>query len=239
MEGFPQLDTGKRKRSPAVNLVNVPIPFPCDGPTQLQDGLLVSPGDSLPLPKRPRLPEKPPLPADVSGSPCLLVSLPPGILQAVFSYLDPPSLGRLIRVNRLCRDLLDSRRPLPSDTTVVCSQNARCDGEAHYGPRCQDVVWQTSRKAHAPGMPQPIQGMAECEQFALSFGITCQFCGALPIPVSAYQGTSPSLPIEYSVRVLWPFRTRSCIQCLAPRLRKVSHGSACRLIPILTSLLGL
>lgn len=220
MEDFTQFDAGKRKRSPADNLVNVTIPFLYNDSNQPPDALSDSPNETLPLSKRARLPEKPPVPDTGSLCTSSLMSLPPGILQTIFSYLDLPSLGRLIRVNRTCRDLLDSRRPLPPDQTVPFSLNGR-HYEKNLAPlRRQDIAWQISRRRDAPSMPRPMDGVNEREQFALSFGITCQFCGAFPVPVKAHS-TSRSSPIEYSVRVMWPFKVRSCVSCLSPLLKKV------------------
>lgn len=237
MERSSQLGTGKRKRSPADNLVNISIPFSYDGPDQLQDVSSSSAKDRLPLPKRPRLPEKPPLPDD-EPSPVSLVSLPPGILQAVFMNLDPPSLARLTRVSHLCRKLLDSRLELPSEKREHPLHDCDRVKNNSFAMRNQDAIWQVSRRLHAPGMPQPKGQLAECELFALSFGITCQFCGAFPVPVSNSHGKVGSMIVEYSVRIVWPFKVRSCMQCLAPRLRKVRQDIIARIILPLTTVIG-
>lgn len=231
MEDLAQLDTGKRKRSPVDSLTNVPIPFLIHDSNEPQPGLPVHLDERLPLPKRPRLPEKPVVPGTEPGIASGLMSLPPGVLQTVFLYLDPPSLGRFIRVSRTFRDLLDSRRPLPPDQMVHFTHNGRGYETNSSSLSSQDLAWQASRRRHVPSMPQPMEGLPECELFALSFGITCQFCGALPTPIVLSPGKRRTMPIEYSVRVIWPFKVRACMQCLTPRLKKVTFSP--RLIMVL------
>lgn len=236
MEDLPQLDTGKRKRSPADSLVDVPIPFPYHGSEKSTEDSSVNSSVSLPesypLPKRPRLPAKPSIPESGSVPTSALVSLPPGVLQAIFSYLDPPTLGHLMLVNRYCRDLLDSRYALPSDQTFCYSHKGRTYETDVFSSHYQDAIWTTSRRRHAPSMPQPMKEMSEREAFALAFGLKCQFCGVSSSSVTQeVQGTSQSVPAVSNVRVLWPFRVRSCMQCLTPRLKKVTFDSLLRLPP--------
>lgn len=234
MEDITQSDTGKRKRSPVDSLVNVPIPFSSNGLSQSVVESSTSPTENLPLPKRARLPEKPPIPDSGSASRSSLASLPPGVLRAIFSNLDPPSLARLIRVSCTFRDLLDARRQLPPDEVVSLPRNSR---RYHKDPSpllSQDGIWQISRKRYAPSMPQPLRDLSECQLFALSFGITCQFCGVLPIPVSNSSDTWRPVQAEYSVRVMWPFKVRSCVSCLAPFLKKVTLQLDCFVSSILT-----
>lgn len=218
MEDFSHPDTGKRKRSPADSLVNVPIPFFSHyDSNQSVHGSSTILLEDYPVPKRLRLPMKPP-PQD-SG----LSSLPPGVTQTIFSYLDPPSLGRLVRVNRCFQALLDPRFPLPSGRTFHYNYKDHSFQANTFPVRSQDAIWTISRRRHAPSMPRPTEGLSEREYFALAFGVACQFCAVHPPQATrrSHDVWKPA-PGESSVRVLWPFRIRSCMQCLAQRLKKVN-----------------
>lgn len=238
MEDITQSDTRKRKRSPVDSLVNVPVPFSSNSLSQDVSGSPTSPTEDLPLPKRARLPKKPPAPDSGSASTSSMTSLPPGVLQAIFSNLDPPCLARLIRVSRTFRDLLDARCQLPPDEAVNVSHNGLRYRKNSSPLLSQDNVWRLSRRRYAPSMPQPAKDTPECELFALSFGITCQFCGVLPTPVSKSGDTWCPVPAEYSVRILWPFKVRSCMPCLASRLKKVILQLDSVMSSILTRSLG-
>lgn len=216
MEDFPQPDTGKRKRSPAASLVNVPIPFPSQyGSKHSLPGTSISLAEEYPPSKRLRLPMKPPVPD--SG----LMSLPAGITQTIFSYLDPASLGRLICVTRRFQALLDPRFPLAPDQIFQYEHNGYSSATIPCPVRSQDSIWTTSRRRHAPSMPKPAEGLSERDLFALAFGTVCQFCGQRP-PRGTRKFTWHPIRGEPSVCTLWPFKIRSCMQCLAPRLKKVN-----------------
>lgn len=217
MEDFPHSDTGKRKRSPADSLVDVPIPFPSHyDSNQSPHGSFILPLEDNPASKRLRLPMKPPL--KDSG----LSSLPPGVTQTIFSYLDPPSLGRLSCVNRRFQALLDSRFPLPSDRTFRYSYKGHSFQTNTCPVRSQDAIWTISRRRHAPSMPKPMEGFSEREYFALAFGVACQFCAIRPSQAMRRSHTVwKPVSGESSVHTLWPFRIRSCMQCLVSRLKKV------------------
>lgn len=221
MEDFPHPDTGKRKRSPADSLVDVPIPFSSQYDfNQSLHGSVITPLEDHPASKRLRLPLKPP--PQESG----LSSLPPGVIQIILSHLDPPSLGRLIRVNRRFQGLLDSRFPLPSDVGLRHSYKGHTFSTNTSPIRSQEIIWTISRRRHAPNMPKPMQGLSERDHFALAFGVACQFCAVRHSQAArrSHDIWKPA-PGESSVRTLWPFKIRSCVQCLAPRLKKVySHS---------------
>jgi len=201
--------SGKRKRSP-VNLVDVSIPiFP--PPDFIHGGLEeshVSPPDTYPLPKRPRLPPKPPV---ITSS---LESLPPAVLQHIFSYVDPLSLSCLICVNRHFRNLLDSRYELPQHS----------NGAGHslaLHPR--ESIWSVSRRRFVANMPRPMSTMSEQAQFLLAFGSKCQFCGIRSSRVES-TNTWYESSLSNPVRIIWPFKVRSCTDCIRSRVRKVNQS---------------
>lgn len=200
------LSTGKRKRSPG-NLVDPPIPI-SSPQTVGPDSPAVLEGH--PLPKRPRLPSKPPVHAvEHIGT---ILDLPSSVLQHIFSYVDPLSLGHLVCVNQRFRCLLDQN----------CHLYVHKEKHDVYPVRPQDSIWSASRRRCVPNMPRPMNGLSERAQFALSFGTGCQYCGK----TSPTNGTNSSDswqagPGPDAVRTIWPFKIRSCTECLLPRLRKV------------------
>ncbi|EXJ86947.1 hypothetical protein A1O3_03901 [Capronia epimyces CBS 606.96] len=135
------------------------------------------------------------------------------ILQHIFTFVDPISLGRLIRVNRSFRSLIDPAVSLPQASGQV----------KHLTIRSQDLIWTISRKTFIQGFPKPMNAMNEIEMWRLALGRRCQYCNR-----KARQG-EPSLPrlspwnagpgME-NVRTIWPFRVRCCGKCLEPRLIK-------------------
>lgn len=216
MEDLPQPDTGKRKRSPAASLVDVPIPFPSQyGSKHSFPGPSLGLAGENPPSKRLRLPMKPPVPE--SG----LMSMPAGVVQTIFSYLDPATLGRLICVNRRFQALLDPKLPLPSDQIFRYEYNDHSFQMDLCPVRSQDSIWTISRRRYAPSMPKPVEGLSERELFALAFGTLCQLCGHKS-PRGSRKFTWHPVRGESSVCTLWPFKIRSCMQCLVPRLKKVN-----------------
>jgi hypothetical protein len=146
-----------------------------------------------------------------------LGDLPPEILQRIFTFLPPMSLGRLICVNRYFRSLVDPAIPLPP-----------ASGQVRYlNPRSQELVWATSRKRFLHGFPKPMLGMGELQMWRLVQGRSCQFCGRLSRTTQETASTSPweAGPGPLNVRTIWPFRIRSCGRCLEDRIVKVGISS--------------
>lgn len=144
-----------------------------------------------------------------------LVDLPPEIQQHIFTFVDPVSLGRLIRVNRRFRALLDPAVSLPPAS----------DHKMQLAMQTQDLIWAISRRTFLQGFPKPMDKMTELEMWRLVRGRSCQFCGessqkAEPFPASDPWSAGPG---PEGVRTIWPFRIRSCASCLQPRLVKVNH----------------
>ena len=146
-----------------------------------------------------------------------VTDLPPEILQHVFSYVDPISLGRLLFVNRLFNVLLDPVKPLPptSVSTKVL----------HLKP--QNDIWISARRTYMSTCPRPMEDMSELEMWRLIHGTRCQFCSRTPKnrfpPLTKAASLWSSGPGPEGVRTIWPFRCRSCGPCLEVRIVKVEY----------------
>jgi hypothetical protein len=145
-----------------------------------------------------------------------LADLPPEILQHVFTFADPITLGRLICVNRTFRSLLDPACRLPPKSA---SSKIK-----HLSIRKQDFIWTSSRRTFLQGFPKPMDAMTELEMWRLVRGHSCQYCGKKATQRLSYSTSDPwnAGPGLDNVRSIWPFRVRSCGRCLQPRLIKVS-----------------
>ncbi len=143
-----------------------------------------------------------------------LADLPPEILQHIFTFVHPISLGRLICVNRLFSSLLDPTMALPQ-----ASAEAK-----HMLLRSQDSIWSTSRHTFLHGLPKPMDDMTELGMWRLIRGKRCQYCGKTSRPSDTLATASPwsAGPGSGNVRTIWPFRIRSCGDCLVNWLVKVS-----------------
>ena len=159
------------------------------------------------------------LPKDVSMHDRLsFADLPHEILQHIFTYVDPISLGGLICVGRLYHSLLDSACPLPQ---MPGSSRPR-----RLAVRSRDLIWAISRRTFLQGFPKPMDRMSELEMWRLIRGHSCQFCGRKATLREALSMSDPwnAGPGLDDARPIWPFRVRSCGRCLQPRLIKVSFS---------------
>ena len=165
--------------------------------------------DPIPDNRNSQSPKDAPLPHHLT-----LADLPPEILQHVFSFVDPISLGRLICVNRAFRALLDPSKSLPQPSGRV----------KQLTMRPQDLIWASSRKTFLRGFPKPMQDMTELDMWRLLRGRLCQFCWKKSKSGELLSTSSPwnAGPGQENVRSIWPFRIRSCGSCLESRIVKVS-----------------
>lgn len=149
-----------------------------------------------------------------------LTHLPHEILQHIFSFVDPISLGRLMCVNRSFHILLDPAKSLPQPSSQVKQLSM------HH----QDYIWTISRRSFLPGFPKPLDGMTELDMWRLIRGRSCQFCGKKSMMKSSVSDTSPwnGGPGPNGVRTIWPFRVRSCGTCLETKLVKAGHSDHCK-----------
>lgn len=142
-----------------------------------------------------------------------VTDLSPEILQHIFSFVNPISLGCLLSVCRLFHTLLDPDQELPSITPI--------------GPillQKQNDLWAQSRRVHLPGYPRPLFGTSELQMWRLLRVRRCQFCQKKAKAVPSYMNSLSwnSGPGPNDVRSIWPFAIRSCGPCLENRLKQVN-----------------
>jgi F-box domain len=218
--------TGKRKRSPTDHTLQAGLR--CSDPTREQGGIKDLLAETCPsevelVNKRARHLNSSSGPKSLaeeltneSEEQCIvsrLSSLPPELLQHTFSFLDPVSLGRLLSVSKLFNALLDPCKPLPPGSGSM----------RHLSIQDQESIWSMSRKLYHPGFPRPLDGLSESDMWRLVRGPGCQFCGkrsASRIPGQASPWNNG--PGPDSIRIVWPFRVRTCSKCLESRLVKVN-----------------
>lgn len=143
-----------------------------------------------------------------------VTDLPPETLQQIFSYVHPITLGRLLSVCKLFSALLNPTEVL----------SAPSSGPENASLRKQNDVWTRSRNLHLPGYPRPMDSMTEVEMWRLLRVRRCQFCHRKAKRSPSFLNATPwnGGPGPDDVRTIWPFRVRSCGDCLRPRLRLVS-----------------
>ncbi|CRG89890.1 Spectrin beta chain, non-erythrocytic 2 [Talaromyces islandicus] len=118
--------------------------------------------------------------------------LPMEVWQYVFSFLDPKTLGLLLRINRSFNSYLTTSENCPRDTLA----------QGVLNPMNAASIWSFSRKLFYPGMPRPLINRTELEMWQTS---------------SAPLGKE--LGVE-EARIIWPFAIRTCSECLLARTRK-------------------
>ena len=148
----------------------------------------------------------------IPGGEAFATILPPEVLQHIFSYVDPVSLGRLLAVNRLFCALLYPGKSLPIS-----------DRDGSLRLLNQNLIWSNARRAFSTASPRPMVDMTELEMWKLIRGVACQRCGRKSKGKAPSIASSPwsSGPGPDGVRTIWPFRTRICGSCLESTLMKV------------------
>lgn len=207
---------GKRSWS-ASNLVPSTLPLAGheNGPSSSHHDITMTDGE--PAAKKPFLPPKPPVavpghsPSSTHDPPTSLERLPPGVLQRIFSFLPPYSLQCLLHVSSLCRALL----------VPACTLPFQPDGSKDLPLVPQDTLWKSARMRYFPGMPKPMAGHSEYESFMLILNRSCQFCAKLPPVPQSHRDPYNAGPGLTGVRIIWPFRIRSCSACLETRIKEV------------------
>ncbi|ETN37080.1 uncharacterized protein HMPREF1541_08070 [Cyphellophora europaea CBS 101466] len=154
--------------------------------------------------------EPPEPPSHPGGTLLRVTDLPPEILQHIFSFVHPITLGRLLSVCKLFSTLLD-----PNQKTPVPSPSVK-----HLSPRKPNDIWARSRTYHLPSYPRPLESLTELEMWSLLRVRRCQFCHRKAKKVPSFLHARPwsGGPGPDDVRAIWPFRIRSCGACLQPRL---------------------
>lgn len=164
--------------------------------------------DSLPTSSA-HLPDSPPASS---------AHLPVEVWQSVFSHLPPPELFRMMRVNKCLKSYLDG--------TYIKNRPSEAGSLRILDVESLLARWRT---LHVPNMPKPLESHSELEMWRLIRGIRCEFCGKVdeqprrPIPVDVWHG-GPSMS---TTRVIWPFASRSCGECLFKSCEKVSRRFPC------------
>lgn len=143
-----------------------------------------------------------------------VVDLPPQILQHIFSFVPPITLGHLLCVCRKFNALLDPSKVAPAESSEPTALLVRK----------QDAIWTRSRRLNLPGWPKPLTNLTELGMLRLLRVRRCQFCGRAARPAPSYLSNVPwsAGPGREDVRTIWPFRIRSCGTCLEARLKKVN-----------------
>ena len=142
--------------------------------------------------------------------------LPAEIWHRVFALLPPPSLGRLLRVNKLFHAYLDPCSPMAAEAPAA--PPACCA----VRPLKPDAIWQASRRLFWPQMPAPLQGKSELDMWRLCCARACQSCGRRD-RADASKTQPPWLrgPGADAVGPVFPFSLVSCGRCLVEGAVKV------------------
>ncbi|SMR42733.1 unnamed protein product [Zymoseptoria tritici ST99CH_3D1] len=176
---------------------------------------------------------------DKSGSHRRITELPFSIWKQVFMHLSPAMLARCVRVSKTFRSWL-----VLQDGEVIANPAAAEDGnlrtffpdmlarlshpsgkikaylnlqekKLNAGPTKKDIdtVWTNSKRTFYNALPKSLQGMTDMQMLALIGGSSCQSCGKVGAPSTANSVFNAG-PGPDGVRVIWPFRIRSCGSCL-------------------------
>ena len=137
------------------------------------------------------------------------------VWQQVLCFVPPVFLGRLLRVSRNFRLLLEPQ-----------SQEEHRFHDLYTGHRgflSPESIWQASRKKFAPGLPKPLIDQQELQMWRLIRGNRCQDCGLVKDLVCS--SSSADLwhcgPGQDGMRVIWIFGLRVCGPCLLSNCEQV------------------
>ena len=135
--------------------------------------------------------------------------------KRIFCFVPPVFLGRLLRVSRSFHMLL---------TTNSKSSDATSNGHGLVNGPSSESIWTSSRKIFAPGLPKPLKGQRDLEMWKLLRGNHCQSCGQEKTLMTGSSDRDPwqNGPGNDGVRVIWPFRIRTCGPCLDSQCEQVT-----------------
>jgi hypothetical protein len=142
--------------------------------------------------------------------------LPMEIWHYVFSFLDPKTLGVLLRANKTFHGFLTNKDRDPSDSSSV---------NGVLRPVSSNSIWSSARKLFHPGMPRPLVNMSELDMWRLIGATTCEACGKNDSANPSHSSSSAweRGPGNNGVRIFWPFGIRTCSQCFLTLTKKVRH----------------
>lgn len=142
-------------------------------------------------------------------------NLPVEVWQRIFSqYLSPIMLSRCLRV---CKNFQHYLTAIPAQPPVAKKNQGKLQ------PMDSESIWTQSRKNFFTTLPRPLNGMSELQMIQLIGGLRCQFCNRQPVQTPATSVFTAG-PGPNGMRVIWPFRIRSCGQCLEHQIMKVGLG---------------
>ncbi|KAI5284033.1 hypothetical protein KEM54_001633, partial [Ascosphaera aggregata] len=175
--------------------------------------------------------------ATASPQPRNLSTLPAEIWQHIFTFLPPIALGKLMRVNRSFKALLNPyASSFPIDDTITPGESP---APGILRPISPSTIWSVSRKAFHAGAPRPLSYYNEFEMCKLLYRTDCQFCGkksaknasgeacTITTTTNNNNNNNPSSssllqgdPGPDGVRIIWPFGVRVCANCLLKHSEK-------------------
>ncbi|EEA22280.1 conserved hypothetical protein [Talaromyces marneffei ATCC 18224] len=141
--------------------------------------------------------------------------LPMEIWHYIFSFLDPKTLGALLRVNKSFHLFLASKQPTPAENSSSTHGILK--------PLSANSIWSSARKSYHSGMPRPLANMTELDMWRLIGATTCQACGKNGL---TNQLPSTNLtpwergPGTNGICIFWPFGIRTCSKCLLEHTKK-------------------
>jgi hypothetical protein len=142
--------------------------------------------------------------------------LPMEIWHYIFSFLDPKSLGALLRVKKAFHSFLVSRQVGPAENSS--------SGHGILKPLSANFIWASARKSYFSGMPRPLANMTELDMWKLIGTTTCQYCGKNDLTNQLPATNVPPWergPGTNGVRIFWPFGIRTCSKCFLEHTKKV------------------
>ena len=151
------------------------------------------------------------------------IQLPAEVWHHIFTFLPPPTLGKLLLVNKLFNTYLDPAskvkavRPVFPEPRPQYSTRPRRSMALH--PMLPETIWRSSRRVFLPAMPTPLRTKSELDSWRLACSKTCQFCGFRS------QEEAKDLwhrgPGAKGVSPVFPLLMLTCGACLAANTVKV------------------
>lgn len=140
--------------------------------------------------------------------PC--TGLPPAVWQHIFLFCPLKTLGRLLQVNR----------PFHSYLTAVRNVSLPKPNSGFLHLLDSESIWKSARNMLPVKPPRPLPDFSELEMWQLALSPKCQFCGKSS-SFTPGEKVWQKGPGAEGVRVIWPFRIRSCGSCLLKRCQTV------------------
>ncbi|KAI9894230.1 MAG: hypothetical protein M1814_004084 [Vezdaea aestivalis] len=140
-------------------------------------------------------------------------SLPSQMWLYIFSYLPPRVLAKTLLANKRFNLLITGQSEDIESTYIPAFQN-------NFPAYNSNQIWFEVRKRYFSDLPKPLVQVSELQMIQLTLGTKCQFCGKAPATSLPIYDLTSSGPGDDGVRIIWPFASRMCGQCL---LQKTSR----------------